>query len=118
MNKYWFYWNDESELSFECGKGWWPIIIKAFDKLLELELPQNEEYPFRIMQVKEKWAGLRIYTSYVNEEIDEIIDSAQDEAEETCEYCGSKDNPEPRNVHGWWSNLCYNCYRTEIERSN
>lgn len=60
-----------------------------------------------VMDIKDKFATLRIY-GYFNERIYSIINSAEMLCSNTCESCGSRDNPEI--VAGfWYQNLCENC---------
>lgn len=112
-NKYWFYWDTDEEIYFECGFGWYPIILKAFDKILEIVGPTGNTdslFGFKVNQVKEKWGGLRIYTSYVNDEVEKVIEEAEHEASVTCEFCGAKTPDVALTlVKGWYSTLCKNC---------
>jgi hypothetical protein len=64
-----------------------------------------------ITDIKDKYAGLRIY-GYFNDEIDKIIDWAEDECDKTCEKCGSRDDVENWSVNkgkGWLYNYCHDC---------
>lgn len=114
MTKYWFYWIPEGDddYYFSCGKGWYKIIFNALDKFLEL-YPQPEESEkwlnFRVQQIKEKYGGLRIYTSISTPEIEKIIRDAEDEAWKTCEYCGSVTDVKTLEINGWISTLCESC---------
>jgi hypothetical protein len=63
------------------GHGWARLIHKVFDKL--------EEYPNIIIDtVKEKWGGLRVYTSPMNEDFDRFVISIELESFYVCEECG------------------------------
>ncbi len=64
------------------GKGWAPLINRVFDKL------ETIKGSIKIVQVKEKWGGLRIYTDYSNKELDKVIYDAEHESLEVCEVCG------------------------------
>ena len=64
------------------GKGWAPLINRVFDKL------ETIKGSIKIVQVKEKYAGLRIYTDYSNKELDKIIYDVEKESLRTCEECG------------------------------
>lgn len=71
-----------------------------------------------ITDIKDKYAGLRIY-GYFNEEIDKIIDWAEDECSKTCEKCGSKDDVQNWSViksRGWVYNYCIDCRETAQEK--
>lgn len=88
------------------GKGWLPIVAKCFDKLLDLNLPD-----FKVVQVKEKFGRLVIYTSRLPTEhasiLDLIINIAEAEACKTCENCGAP-HYEIRG-NGWLKNYCDTC---------
>jgi hypothetical protein len=64
------------------GKGWAPLINRVFDKL------ETIKGSIKIVQVKEKWGGLRIYTDYSNKELDKVIYDVEHESLEMCEVCG------------------------------
>jgi hypothetical protein len=60
-----------------------------------------------INDIKDKFAGLRIYGNF-GSEIEKIIEKAEDECYRTCEKCGG--NEKVRTVgKGWISNLCKFC---------
>jgi hypothetical protein len=66
--------------ALQCvGAGWAPLI-----KRLYAAMPQDTE----VLQVKEKFGGLRFYTSGATEEFDAMIDRAEDESYSLCEWCG------------------------------
>ena len=94
-----------------AGKGWVPLITKALEQLDALHIPD-----FKIVQIKEKFGGLRLYVDRVSEdvydEVHKIIGEAEEEAWKTCEFCGTKDDVEIRNG-GWIKTLCGKC---EAER--
>lgn len=75
---------------FECGDGWFDILLKASIDLQN----QINSYPKHIredivaIQVKEKYGSLRFYLSYYSEELDEIIQKAEESSACTCETCG------------------------------
>ena len=88
---------------FECGPGWHPLIKDALTRIEALGIAN-----LAILQVKEKFGGLRIYLSLDNDETNAIITAAEDEAHKTCEECGSRENVELRSG-GWLRTLCNNC---------
>jgi hypothetical protein len=57
-------------------------------------------------QVKEKFAGLRLYMSYYNEELERIISEAENKSYTICERCGA--DGEVRDG-GWIKALCDKC---------
>lgn len=60
-----------------------------------------------IMDIKDKYASLRIY-GYYGKEIESLIDKAENLCEETCERCGSTEDTKIVGK-GWIENLCINC---------
>jgi hypothetical protein len=88
---------------FECGPGWHPLIKDALTKIEALGNAKRA-----VLQVKEKFGGLRIYLSLDIDETDAIIKAAEQEAWRTCEECGSKENVELRGG-GWLRTLCNPC---------
>ena len=63
------------------GHGWARLIHKIFDKL--------EEYPNIVIDtVKEKWGGLRVYSSPMHEDFDRFVISVELESFYVCEECG------------------------------
>jgi rubrerythrin len=85
----------------EIGKGWHGIV----QPLLDAALQQN----INILQIKQKFAGLRVYyahaktfldkegnyTKYHTDEFDKLVAIAEEQAVVTCEACG-----EPGKVRG------------------
>lgn len=97
------------------GEGWLPIIERTCEKLSELDLTED----FEAVQIKEKFGGLRFYTSYSTEEIHKIIDEAEEEALRTCEVCGENGEDKVCRRHGGWiKTLCDSCHeKREKERA-
>lgn len=88
---------------FECGTGWYGILERLFEAISKLDKPEN----FEIVQVKEKFGGLRVYTNYSTDEIEALITEAEKEADNTCEICG-----EPGTLctnGGWLKTMCETC---------
>jgi hypothetical protein len=72
---------DREQALMSVGHGWARLIHKIFDKL--------EEYPYIIIDtVKEKWGGLRVYSSPMNEDFDKFVISVELESFKVCEECG------------------------------
>jgi len=94
---------------FECGAGWHGICASAVREIARVCSD------IKILQVKEKFGGLRIYVSQYTPEVDEIIRVAEVEALKTCEACGSMDGVETRNVWGWICTLCNSCAKKREE---
>jgi hypothetical protein len=64
-----------------------------------------------ITDIKDKFATLRIYGSF-GDEIEKIIDKAEEDCYRTCERCGG--NEKVRSVgKGWIYNLCKPCRKSK-----
>jgi len=86
--------NEEAALAC-VGAGWAPLI-----KRLYAAMPEGTE----VVQVKEKFGGLRFYTNGTTQEFEAMIDKAEDESYSVCEWCG-----EPGSVDDstyWVLTLC------------
>jgi len=88
---------------FECGDGWFNIIYTLCEKLIELK------FDGQVVQVKEKFGGLRFYISGGPEAVYDAIEEAEQRSLETCETCGKPGRP---NTKGWISTLCDECRKT------
>ncbi len=63
-----------------------------------------------ILQIKEKFGGLRVYTSGGNTRLDACTDFAESMSYRICEVCGSPGKP--RN-DGWIKTLCNRHYQDQ-----
>lgn len=61
-----------------------------------------------ITDIKDKYAGLRIYC-YGNDAIYKIIDRVTKECDGVCEQCGSTEDVKVVDIHRWYFNLCDKC---------
>lgn len=92
----------------ECSDGWADVIYNLCKELNDLYIenglgPEN----IQVMQIKEKFGGLRFYTNGLTEEGYEIIDKYKDLSYKTCELCG-----EPGKLRNtrWNMTLCDKCH--------
>ena len=80
------------------GPGWAKLIDGLFDSKPEKTL---------VIQVKEKFGGLRFYVSETTEEFFILIDHAEQESYKICEDCGA---PGSLNTERYWvRTLCKKC---------
>lgn len=104
----------------EMADGWKPIAQRVIDKIIEYNNNSPENSVIYIDQVKEKFAGLRIYVTYDNvpddaiKDIETLIEEAEKEASETCEECGTKENVGMR-INGWYTVMCENCAKKIVQ---
>jgi len=81
------------------GDGWFDILWRLLEDLEPLVGGRQ----FQVLQVKEKFGGLRVYVSSTTDEIQTRIESAEQESLGTCEICG---RPGRRHEAGWIKTLC------------
>lgn len=86
----------ERALTF-VGPGWAKIINRLYDTI-----PKSTY----VLQVKEKFGGLRFYIGSGTNETFDLIQTAEEESEVTCEVCG-----EPGKIRdfGWMMCRCDKC---------
>lgn len=100
---------------FECDDGWFDLIWKLCENI-EIEIktitiPNNDKYvSFKVIQVKEKFGGLRFYTNWGNEQIHKFIDKAENESYDICEVCGK---PGRVREDSWVKTLCDECSKND-----
>lgn len=85
------------------GDGWAKLIDEIFDCLLETAM---------IIQVKEKFGGLRFYVDGISEEVMEKVDAICEKSLSTCEWCGGMGSQ--RTVRSWITTLCDYCYAKAV----
>ncbi len=106
---------------FVVGPGWWPIVEtlcgvinshvewnNAQRALLTTSNPYKtsvppEIAPVRVIQVKEKFGGLRFYYDGGDDYVDGLVRMAECWASTVCEECGA---PGARRSGGWVKTLC------------
>ena len=87
------------------GKGWHSIVEEAVEQI--------ESRNGFILQIKEKFAGLRIYTHGGDmEAIDDIVRAAESKAALTCEDCGEPGSV--RSIGFVLKTLCSKCHTAHI----
>jgi len=93
---------------FSCGDGWFELIDKLCGDI-QKEIDDDEQNEqITVVQIKEKFGGLRYYSDYGTKKIFDLIRKAEEQSYKTCEECG---NPgKLRDDLGWWKTLCDVCY--------
>ena len=81
------------------GAGWRPMVLE----LIELCKKHNVS----VHQIKEKFGGLRFYTSAAPQGLQQLIWAAEMLSNRICEECGA--NGEHRDVD-WIKTLCDRCF--------
>lgn len=76
----------------ECGPGWYQLLYDMFEEIEKIHLEENISIKtFEILQLKEKYAQLRIYYrahEKIRKTVDKIIEKYVDKSTEVCEKCG------------------------------
>ncbi len=85
------------------GGGWHKLIDKLYDRL-----PKNVE----VLQVKEKFGGLRFYIGAATEDIHNFIAEVERESYTICEVCGEPGKP--RDLP-WILTLCDAHYKEHTD---
>jgi len=108
---------------FECNDGWFDLIWELSEQLEKLLQEYKDSIPveerakdllldldidFNVVQVKEKYGGLRFYTNWATEKMQCVIDAYEKKSYTICESCGSE--ARHREIGRWYSTLCENCY--------
>lgn len=87
-------------VSFECLSGWFPLLELMFEEI-RAAIPPGSEDKWRLLQVKEKLSGLRVYWRYASDDtsaeveavrhrITQAVRLAEARADHTCEVCGAR----------------------------
>lgn len=84
----------------ECGKGWVHILKELFDEADK----RGFDYA-NILQVKEKFGGLRVYVGG-DVYIEDLIEIAEKKANVTCQSCGQTGK---LYTQGWMTVSCDGC---------
>jgi hypothetical protein len=75
---------------FEHDDGWFDLLWRLCEdlELLVTEFEQETGSQFEVLQVKEKFGGLRFYVNHKSDAIRQRIEAAIEASFHTCEVCG------------------------------
>ena len=83
---------------FEVEDGWYNIIYELFECLAPY-VKHLKEPNFQILQVKQKFGGLRIYTTHETDIIVRgLVNWSEQRANSICEICGEIGKPNGKSV--------------------
>lgn len=88
------------------GKGWHSLIREIFEK----KPPQTA-----IVQVKEKFGSLRVYTTDTTDDFESLLQAFEARSETICELCGEPGEIGTRRGSTWMQALCRKHYGNENE---
>lgn len=91
---------------FDCDDGWFELIENLCFAITEYCTAEGVEVP-EVVQVKEKFGGLRFYLNGVHNDhfnnIYNLISQAEKQSYKVCEVCGKPGKP---NSGGWIKTTC------------
>jgi len=95
---------------FEHGDGWFNLLDKLMGDIISYhnQLPEDKKWKLSLLQVKEKYGGLRFYLAGADDYIWDLINNAEEESYNVCEICGSKENIGHTQV--WIKTVCKPCF--------
>lgn len=104
----------ESNMAFglECADGWFQLLWDLCLELEQLGVPED----FEIYQIKEKFGGLRFYTSGSSIEAYNAVEQAEKRSYEICEECGSTEGVTVAAPRGWITTKCAECRAKQMKR--
>jgi len=114
---------------FECDDGWFKLIDNLCKDIYSFYKEHGDhKIPthFYVEQVKEKYGGLRFYTTGCQGEVHDIIDKAELDSYYICEMCGDdirnhvyndgEYHSYYRDNLGWIRTLCDKCLKKHIKK--
>ena len=100
--------SEKAGVAIECLNGWNRLIEPIVDYINWYNETALEEDKIHIKQIKEKFGGLRFYTDKKTEQLNNMIEAAEQESIHTCEICGSKHDI-GQTADGWITTCCRKC---------
>jgi len=115
----------------QCDNGWYSLIDDLFYNI-QIHLNKHPELKgsFKIEEVKEKYATLRVYYYGGDDYIDKLVTEAENESGNICEVCGADGKlcttdydiefindsfyKVPSENNGWYKTLC----KTDAKKLN
>jgi hypothetical protein len=74
----------------ECGDGWYDLIYTLCSQIANYIKWNEKDCKVQVLQVKEKFGGLRFYTNAVPDKIRGMINMAEAMSYKICDVCGNK----------------------------
>jgi len=101
------------QFGFECDDGWYWLISALMETIHSYCKQNKKQYP-NIVQVKEKFGGLRFYYHGGDKLIDGMVWLAEHLSYKICETCGTTENV-IIDTEGWIYTKCSNCRKEYIK---
>ncbi len=97
---------------FACGEGWFQLIWNMLEEIEQHYKQNNADInTLIIIDIKEKYGGLRFYVSNVIHDTHDIILKYESKSETICDICGEQGRLHEKN--GWIRVLCSKCAEEE-----
>lgn len=96
---------------FWVDDSWYNLIhnlSNSINNIISL-MPQDKQLNYYVVQLKEKFHGLRYYMSASTPEINELISAAEDESYLICYGCSGKIEEDFKKAN-WTITHCEKCY--------
>jgi len=100
-----------ADAKLEVSVGWADLLDKVYDYLETF--PQEPGGEIYIIEVKEKWGGLRIYTSEAPDAVFHFLLAIEAESFTVCEFCGKPGRP---RATGWIKTMCQQCFEEYVNQ--
>ncbi len=98
------------------GDGWNALISNLCD-VVEQEIrrltPELQDQVY-VVQIKNKFGGLRFYMNHTTPYIEGAIELAESLSFATCETCSNQAGI--KQVGGWTATLCDSCHQKELDK--
>ncbi len=91
----------------KCGKGWLSLIDEVYDNL-----PEGIE----IIQVYQKYAGLRVDINPESESFEDFLSEIENRSYSLCEICGKE--ARQYDIHGWEYTRCADHCEDGVDLNN
>lgn len=90
----------------------WRSMFLELCKGIKREIQKDLLNDFCILDVKEKFGGLRVYVLGANEEIERLLDEYEKKSRKICVGCGE---PATHRTLGWVRFYCEKCLPTVLQ---
>lgn len=100
----------EGRCGFYIDAGWLLLVEGLLYKLQwEIDgLPEEERSQYKVVQVKEKFGGLRFYMNKMTPTMSQNITLAEAKSHTICEKCGAPGRT--ASLGGWLKTYCDPCF--------
>lgn len=88
---------------FDCDDGWYKLIDKLCSSIEKIS------DKVEVIQVKEKFGGLRFYVINSDKKVEKLIKKAEQDSYKICELCGSRKKVRCQTFESWMQTLCEKC---------